>query len=62
MGASGGENGKGGVGFWEERCGERSLLVRKLVGLKDLNIILECSLVTCNVMKICEYTNLFRQV
>ena len=23
MGASGGESGKGGVGFWGERCGER---------------------------------------
>ena len=30
------------------------LKVRKLVGVKDLKVILECSLVTWNVMKICE--------
>ena len=47
MGASGGESGKGGLGFGRKGVERGGLLVRKLVGLK---IILECSLVTWNML------------
>ena len=47
--------GKAVWGFGGKGVERGGLLVRKLVGLKDLKVILGCSLVTWNVMKICEY-------